>query len=291
MGAPVRDILFESGYSSAVFGVALSNDRNVVVKVRPWDERLLSCWRVHRALWEGGFPCPEPLGPTENVSGRAVSVEDYLPGGEKLPRGGDTASRLARVLAELVGSAPAPDTVGRLEPRLGFLRWDHPGSSLWPSARDAGGDLNEFNEPTWIDDYATLVRTKLTRTTLAVVVGHGDWWSENIRWQDGRVLAVDDWDSLVVLPEAAIVGVGAALFADGASTIEESEQFLDAYIHASGRRWSSEEMQVAWGSGLWARLFDARKNTTWGSTIPAELAGEVEARALRSGIDTTRERT
>src|SRR5512143_1865163 len=63
--SPLSNILFESGYSSAVFGIVLGDDRRVVVKVRAWHERLVSCWRVHRQMWEAGFPCPEPLGPPE----------------------------------------------------------------------------------------------------------------------------------------------------------------------------------------------------------------------------------
>jgi hypothetical protein len=136
--SPLCDILFESGYSSAVFGIILDDDRRVVAKVRPWHERLVSCWRVHRHMWETGFPCPEPLSPPERHAGLAVSFERYLPGGEQLPRGMDAAESLGRVLAELVKSAPPASAFPRLLPEWGFLRWDDQGDT-WPPAPDIDG--------------------------------------------------------------------------------------------------------------------------------------------------------
>ncbi len=42
LGSPLSAVLFESGYFSAVFGVALADGREVVVKVRPWEDRLVA---------------------------------------------------------------------------------------------------------------------------------------------------------------------------------------------------------------------------------------------------------
>ena len=68
------------------------------------------------------------------------------------------------------------------------------------------------------------------------VVGHVDWESQNIRWQNGQPLVVHDWDSAATRPEATIVGAAAAVFARSgdisAATVEESDAFLDA-INAS----------------------------------------------------------
>lgn len=289
LGAPVRAVLFESGYSSAVFGVVLLDGRHLVVKVRAWHERLMSCWQVQQHLWESGFRCPEPLGPPHKVRGFAVSFENYVAGGKKLQRGRSSSARLARVLAQLVQTAPPPAAVGPLEPELGFLRWAHSAEAVWPPATDVTADLNRFSEPAWIEEYASRLRAQLTSVTLPAVVGHGDWWSENVRWRNGELLAVDDWDSLVALPEPAIAGVAAALFADGASTIEESAIFMDSYVAASNRPWSGEEIRIASASGLWARLFDARKETTWGAIgLAAQLHTELKERAIRSGLITHR---
>jgi hypothetical protein len=120
---------------------------------------------------------------------------------------------------------------------------------------------------------------------LPPVIGHGDWWSDNIRWEGGCLLSVDDWDSIVSLSEPAIAGVAAALFSYGQSTIEESATFLDSYIAISGRRWNAFEHQLAWAAGLWARLFDARKESMRGVfEFATLLEGEVEERLDRAGV-------
>jgi hypothetical protein len=276
--------MLESGYSSAVFGIILDDDRRVVAKVRPWHERLVSCWRVHRHMWETGFPCPEPLSPPERHAGLAVSFERYLPGGEQLPRGMDAAESLGRVLAELVKSAPPASAFPRLLPEWGFLRWDDQGDT-WPPAPDIAENLNTQHEPRWIEHSAKLARSVIRRSRLPPVIGHGDWWSDNIRWEGGCLLSVDDWDSIVSLSEPAIAGVAAALFSYGQSTIEESATFLDSYIAISGRRWNAFEHQLAWAAGLWARLFDARKESMRGVfEFATLLEGEVEERLDRAGV-------
>lgn len=278
------DIMFETGYSSAVFGIVLDDDGRVVAKVRPWHERLVSCWQVHQHMWEIGFPCPEPLGPPEKYASLAVSFERYLPGGEQLPRGMGATEEVGRVLAELIKLAPTASAFPQLYPEWGFLRWDDQGDT-WPPATDIVEDLNTRHEPRWIERSAKLARSILRGSRLMPVIGHGDWWSDNIRWEGGHLLSVDDWDSIVSLSEPAIAGVAAALFASGQSTIEESATFLDAYVAASGRRWNTFEYQVAWAAGLWARLFDARKESMRGGfEFATLLEGEVEERLNRAGV-------
>lgn len=117
------------------------------------------------------------------------------------------------------------------------------------------------------------------------VVGHGDWWSENVRWENGRLLAVDDWDSTVALPEPALAGVAAALFSSGASTLDESEVFLDSYATTAGADWTGDSVELAWAAGLWARLYDARKETALGrGTLVDRLRQDVAERAARAGL-------
>ena len=285
-GSPLSHIIFESGYSSAVFGIVLKNERRIVVKVRSWHERLISCWGVHRQMWEAGFPCPEPLGPPERREQLAVSYENYLPGGEQLPRGIDAAEELGRVLAELVKSAPKAGAFPNLYPAWGFLRWDDPGDS-WPLATDIAEDLNTRHDPAWIEHAARLARSIIRNSKFPAVIGHGDWWTDNIRWDHGKLLSVDDWDSVVALSEPAIAGVAAALFASGQSTVEESALFLDAYIATSDRHWNTLEYQHAWAAGLWARLFDARKATMLSvHEFASQLENEVEERLARAGVKT-----
>ena len=83
----IAHIIFEGGYSSSVVGVMLVNGNPVVVKIRPWNDRLSACWQVQHHMSNSGFTCPTPHAPPENYSGLAVSFEEYRPGGQKLPRG------------------------------------------------------------------------------------------------------------------------------------------------------------------------------------------------------------
>ena len=94
-------------------------------------------------------------------------------------------------------------------------------------------------------------------------VGHGDWYTGNLRWTGDSLHAVWDWDSIVALPEAAVAGLAAAVYpANGEgteATVEESDAFLAAYETARGRTFSEDERRVAWAAGLWNRSFDAKK--------------------------------
>ncbi|MFF5173287.1 hypothetical protein ACFY3U_11685 [Micromonospora sp. NPDC000089] len=84
-----------------------------------------------------------------------------------------------------------------------------------------------------------------------------------MRWRDGRPWAVHDWDSVATLPEAALVGHAAAVWSIGSDAGEpdvvRSQDFLDAYQHAAGRRFSTQESEVAWAAGLWTRAFNVKK--------------------------------
>ncbi|HEY5985000.1 MAG TPA: hypothetical protein VIV12_01270 [Streptosporangiaceae bacterium] len=121
-------------------------------------------------------------------------------------------------------------------------------------------------------------------------IGHGDWESQNIRWAGGRPLAVHDWDGVIAQPEAAIVGLAAAVWpAAGdlgeAATVEQSADFLTCYQAAAGTRWSARHLQHAWGAGLWVRLFNAKKDAAAGGGPQLDrLASEIDRRLFLAGL-------
>ena len=123
-------------------------------------------------------------------------------------------------------------------------------------------DLNAHAEPSWLVDIVTRVRTRLRVSTLPSVIGHIDWGPQHVRWRDGQIHVVHDWDSVCALPEAAIAGVAAAMFATspdnpGASLAETSD-FLGAYAYARGPMWARDEQEVAWAAGLWTMAYNAK---------------------------------
>ncbi|MGH8982180.1 MAG: phosphotransferase [Acidimicrobiales bacterium] len=266
LGAGVDRVLFSEGHLSTVLGVELSSGAQVAVKIRPWADRLWGCATVHRRLFELGFPCPEPLVDLEPMGGLAVSAEAIVSGGEPLPYSGRLAAPFATALARLVGLAPLPSEVPSLDPPPPWMAPDFGAAELWPVPDDHPDiDLNAASGPSWLDEAGRVARNKLAASASPLVVGHGDFYTGNLRWSRDELLVVWDWDSAIALSEPALAGLAAALYpqADEAgtdATVEESEAFLDAYQAARGR-FSGAELAEAWAAGLWGRSFDAKEQS------------------------------
>jgi Ser/Thr protein kinase RdoA (MazF antagonist) len=290
LGSPVEEVLFFSGHLSQVFGVRLAGGREVTVKARPASPRLAACTAVQRALWAAGFPAPEPLAGPDEQDGLAVSAERYVPGGRNAPAT-DAARRFAGLLARFVALAPPPAVAGSLQPALPWTAWDHDVDGVWPAADDRPDDLNAPAHATaWIDDTGARVRRRLaafagTGPGQCMVVGHGDWEAQNLRWDGDEPLVVHDWDSVMAGPEAVVAGLAASVWPCGmvprAATVEESEEFLQEYQRAAGRAWTPDEIEAAWAAGLWVYVFNTKKasldNAPWLAPEEAqqrlELAG------------------
>jgi len=268
LGSPVASVLFTAQHLSYVSGVTLADGREVVVKVRAPNQRLSACCEVQRQLWASGFPAPEPLVPPTVIGPWALSIETYVGGGEVRSAQSVSAEDFAVPLARLIAQAPAPHAVGPLGALPWISSWSG-GKHLWPKPDDVDADLNAVEGPRWIEEAAIVARERVRRCTNHGVVGHGDWLSQNLHWVGNTLHVVHDWDSVVVEPEVVVVGVSAAFYPgdgtpDATATIEQTEDFINAYAAARGRPWSSDELQVLWASGLWNRAFDAKKQVVEG---------------------------
>jgi hypothetical protein len=285
----VRDSLFESGGLSFVYGLRLTDGREIVVKLRQPEPRLDSCSRIHAYLWSQGYPCAEPLLPPTPFGALSATVERYLPGGSEMADTPDSPRLFAEALCDLIRTASTFEPPFDLTPPSAWLWWNHNELGIWPLPDYIDVDLNGQPEPRWLDDMATLVRTRLKASSLNPVIGHGDWWQPNLRWLGGRLHAVFDWDSLVYLPEAAIAGAAAAQFSCSTisvTTIAETEAFLDAYEIARGRPWSAEERQIAWAAGIWLVAFNAKKQSFEGHTESMDhLLVHGQERLRRAGLN------
>lgn len=291
LGSESVETLFTAGNLSKVFGLRLRDGRSVVVKVRPAASRLAGCGEVQQRLWESGFPCPQllagpvPLGET----GHAANAEILVTGGAPYPptSGPVRAEAFARLLARMIALAPSADEVSDLEPQPAWIHWDHPFPGVWPPPDDRDVDLNELPDTAWLDELGRAARERLATTRAAEpVVGHSDWESHNLEFRDGEPWAVHDWDSVVSAPETVIVGVAAAMWPAGGdvvgASIEESEQFLEAYQHARGRTFSPRRLEEAWAAGTWIRAFNAKKFLLDGLTTLTPV--EAVERARRAGL-------
>jgi hypothetical protein len=282
-------VLFRLQHLSEVVAVELADGRQVVVKARPFDQRIAGCVAVQEALAGAAFPCPVPLTEPIRVGGLAVTAETLIPGGDHLdPAGG--AEPFAALLAQLIDAAPDVTEVPSLAPSPPWTGWDHPGPKLWPDRDDQGRNLNEVAGPAWLDDAARKIRQRLRACDAPRRIGHGDWESQNIRWQDRQPLAVHDWDSVIAQPEVAIVGLAAAVWpaaggpGEAASTAQTAD-FLSAYQASVGSVWTARQVQLAWTAGLWVRLFNAKKDARQGGGPQLDrLAAEIAERLAQAGL-------
>jgi hypothetical protein len=255
----------------------LMDDTSAVIKVRSESlDRIERCLDAQRVAAKNGFPCATPLADAEAIAaGIVVSAEEWRPGGEMLRSdGGDSARRSAVLLAELM--ALLEGRPGKaLDPPPPWMHWNPPGGGLWPS----NGPIDRMDQtlvPDIIQECARRATSRLRHSALPHVLGHGDWEAQNIRWKDGRPWSVYDWDGLVSLPEAAIVGAASGAFASAEvptlAPIESSRIFIDSYESARGRTFSEDEREIAWAASLWPALHNARGEHLFRSDPVASVA-------------------
>lgn len=276
---PVR-VLFEVRQMSEVFGLRLAGGRDVVVKAREDDGRAASCVAAQAGLAERGLPCARPLTPAVGVGALAVHAEELVPGGEVL-RGDspDVAARYAAVFARLVDGL-ADLVVPPPLPNPRWVRWDHGGPGLWPGI----GLLDEKDQalvPDHVVEVAERSRARLLAADLPRVLGHADYEAQNLRWRDGEVWVVHDWDSLAWLPEAALAGAASGTFASALpptlAPVASSAAFLSTYQDHRGRRFTAEEQEVAWAASLWPAAHNARWEALHGRPGPCCAALRAQA--------------
>jgi hypothetical protein len=290
LGSEPEQVLFEAGYLSQVIGLRLATGRDVVVKVRGWQDRLVACGQVQRSLSMSGFPSPQLLVAPVRRGQLGVNAEALVHGGELLPAQQDSASRFAAALTWLVRSAPAAPAVSTLAPSPAWVGWDHAAGQLWPDPDDREGDLNAHRGNRWLDEIGAAARERLLALDQPAVIGHGDWYSQNLRWIDRRLHVVHDWDSVIAQPEVAIVGQAAAVWPGTGlpgevATVQQTEQFLAAYERTAGHSWSDQHLRAAWAAGLWTRAFDAKKASLVGADPAAALTkAEAKERSRLAGL-------
>jgi hypothetical protein len=252
LGSPPVEVLFVVSHLSEVVGLRLADEQAIVLKRRADESgRTRSCVSAQRLLAEHGFPCPEPLTDVIFRFGYATHAERLIEGGQvETEDSPAAAARSAVLLADSIRRLAAFPLDPPL-PNPEWIRWD----SL-PQRHETA------DSPAWMRHASRRVLEKLSECRLPSVLGHADWEAQNMRWLDGEPLVVHDWDSLGWLPEAALVGTAAGVFAShGEPTlapIESSAAFLDAYEDARGERLSPYEHEVAWATSIWVALHNAR---------------------------------
>ena len=285
LGSAVENELFRTGHLTCVIGTRLVDGREVVVRVRPAASRIAACTEVQRRLFESGYPCPQPLAGPAPLGEYEATAESYIADGAMLPDSGRTAEPFAAALAQLVHLAPPPGQVPSFAPAPAWTAWNHDQGGLWPWPDDLDVDLNQVDGPGWIDAAGQAAQQKLREGQDQAVVGHGDWITDNLRWDGNRLLVAYDWDSLIAGSEAVIAGLAAAIYLYPALvTVAETRDFLDAYATARERPFNPGELQRCWAAGVWTRAFDAKEEHAAGQPVTRLTQDEAHERLRRAGM-------
>ena len=283
LGSPAVGELFRTGHLARVIGARLADGREVVVRVHPGAPRVAACTEVQRRLYESGYPCPQPLAGPAPLGEYEATAESYVPGGVMLPDSGRAAQPFAVALAQLVALAPTPQEVPSLAPAPPWTAWNHDQGGLWPWPDDQDIDLNQVGGPGWIDAAGQAALRRLRDGHDQAMIGHGDWWTENLRWNGNRLLVAYDWDSVIVESEAVITGLAAAIY-PVLATVTETRGFLAAYAAARRRPFSPAELQRCWAAGIWTRAFDAKKQYAAGQPVISLTEREARERLRWAGL-------
>lgn len=218
-----------------------------------------------------------------------ATAEALIADGKQLDDPGHQPGAFARALYDLVRLASFGGPLPSLHPPMPWIRPDHDQDGTWPRPLSSP-DLNGAAGPRWIDDAARRVRARLARSSSTEMVGHGDFESQNLRWLDGHLLAVYDWDSAVSRPETTIAGAAAAVFPTTgrdpeAADVEATAEFLRSYGQLRSLPWGADELEACWAAGLWVLLYNAK--VQWiegGSALATRLADQIDDRMRRAGL-------
>jgi hypothetical protein len=285
LGSGIAQAEFFEASVGSVCGLTLQDSRRVVVKAHAPDASfrfLRAVQTIQRHLVADGFPGPEPLvEPTPLGAGVAI-VETLLDRGAS-PDGHDPAVRrvLAAALSRLVERCrPLVELEG-----LGEHAMTVPPGEVWPTPHDRRFDfVGTAAGAEWIDAIAVRAQRIRDASPGELVVGHSDWRVQHVRFADGDVTAVYDWDSLMLMSEPQAVGSAAYGFtmnwATGdlrLPTVKEGSAFVAEYEEARGRPFSPAERRSARASLVYTMAYTARcehsdARTDSGRSTPGEGA-------------------
>jgi aminoglycoside phosphotransferase (APT) family kinase protein len=254
LGSSLRGYRFYGSSVGSTHGVQLEEGRELVIKVRPPPETnpylsldrtsLETVCRVMKWLAGRGYPCPRPiLGPTPLGKGLAT-VEEFLDRGEC---GNGFEPECRKVIAS--GFAELIERLRSFDGEVSSLKHFHRNESLYPQPHSKLFDFEKTAAGAeWIDAFAEKARRTEAHEDKPVL-GHGDWRVEHLRFQDGRIVATYDWDSLAFRPETELVGLCAHGFTADWSlegvrripTAANIRAFVADYEAARGQPFSKRE--------------------------------------------------
>ena len=266
LAVPVVAARFYEPGVGIVAGLDLADGRAVVAKLHRATfvprERLAAIARVQADLVAAGVPAPAPLAGPRALGTGWLTIDEHRSGDSAV--GTDPAVRrgMATALHEFVDAARPHAAHGWIGTWLGEPVID----DLWHEPHDLRFDLRGTAAGAeWIDDAARAARATLAAAALPDVVGHLDWRVENLAFDGSRVCAIYDWDSVGLVPEAALVGGASVIHPvdwrleqpDPLPTLEQVDGFVADYEAARRAPFDDERTVLAAGQ-RWVACYGAR---------------------------------
>jgi hypothetical protein len=263
----ISDALFYKTSVGVVVGFRMTSGRDVVVKVIQWgvsEERLTQVQVVQSHLAEMGLPAPKPLTAPAKIGNGFGVIEELKLGDEASGFDEDVRQSVAYGLRRFVETAQP--LVGSVQVGTPLVLLDDY-ETLWPDPHDPTVDfLATAQGAEWIDEYGADARRVLTQATGALAIGHFDWRVQNLAFRGKDIVAIYDWDSLGLAPEAVIVGCAAASFSstwsrpdvDTLPTLDQMRVFVEHYEVARGRTFDEAERRTLDAANLWLCAYGAR---------------------------------
>jgi hypothetical protein len=271
LGGGTHGYFFYRASIGSTHGIQLEDGRNVVIKVRPPPETnpnltldrgsLEVICAVMTWLAERNYPCPRILlGPTPLARGLAT-VEEFIDRGD---RGDGFQPKYRQIIAS--GLAELIELLRSFKGDVSCLKHFRRGDSLYPQPHSKLFDFGKTAMGAeWIDEFAKRARAAEAHEGKPVL-GHADWRIEHLRFQDGRIVASYDWDSLAFRSETELVGLSAHGFTADWSlegvrripTAADIRAFVADYEAARGQPFSKRDRQSLFAHCVYFIAYGAR---------------------------------
>lgn len=259
-----RAIFYQSSIGS-VAGLQLRDGRRVVLKAHQPDVDpafLDEVVNLRRRIASAGGPSPEVLVGAAPLGKGFAIVERFDDSGELCDaHRPEVRQALVRSFYEIIA------TLRAFVPGSGLpLHIMAPPDTLWPVPHSRLFDFDATRAGAEdIDRVAVAARSAMAPAGV-VVLGHGDWRAEHVRFIGSKPAVAFDWDSLRKAPEPVLVGSTAHAFcADWtrtdhrqAPTLSEARAFVADYEQARGQPLSPDERRLCGAAFAYAVAYTAR---------------------------------
>jgi hypothetical protein len=269
LGETPQGARFYASSVGCVIGLGLESGRDVVMKAyQPrWRRSFLEAVQhAQRSAALGSVPSPMPLvapAPVFEGADTFAVVESLVPDPGMRALDSDAALRVSAAgLALQISCCRALERSDAL--------MDH------PMQKSPAGLYGEPHSPVfdfesssagaeWIDDVARRAAGLRDGAGTRRVASHTDWSARNVRYDEKRLLAVYDWDSMALVEESTAVGQAAMTWRvtaePGGTEFPPSDEvfrYIAAYEDAAGRLFSAGQRRAASAAAAYLLAYTSR---------------------------------